>query len=69
MGRGKRWTDAFNRICDLTECSKEDVERLREIFSSARMYFDLYFRLQDFRKVKSRVEKLKAMVAQLTAER
>jgi len=60
-----RFVDAFNKLCDLTEASKEDLERYRIVFSAARTYFDLYLRLEEFSEVKSRVERLEAMVAQL----
>lgn len=65
----KRFVDAFNKICDATQCSKEDLERFRIIFSSARVYFDLYFKLEKFSEVKNRVERLEATVAQLEAEK
>jgi len=65
----RRFVDAFNKICDLTMCSKEDLERFRIIFSAARAYFDLYFRLEEFGEVKNRVERLEALVAQLASEK
>jgi len=65
----KRFVDAFNKICGLTECSKEDLERFRTIFSAARVYFDLYFKLEEFSEVKQRIERLEAMVAQLATEK
>jgi len=65
----KRFVNAFNKICDLTECSKEDLERCRIIFSAARMYFAIYFRLEEFSEVKSRVERLEGLVTQLKAEK
>jgi len=64
----KRYVDAFNKICDLAEYSKEDLERFRIIFSAARTYFDLYFRLEEFGEVKRRVERLEGLVARLAVE-
>ena len=65
----RRFIDAFNKICGLAECSKEDLERFRIIFSAARTYFDLYFRLEEFSEVEGRVERLEALVAQLAPEK
>jgi len=65
----RRFVDAFNKVCDLKEARKEVLERYRIIFSAARTYFDLYFRLEEFSEVKSRVERLEATVAQLEAEK
>jgi len=61
----KRFVDAFNKIWEATECSKDDLTRFRMIFSAARLYFDLYYRLEEFSEVKGRVERLEAPVAQL----
>jgi cob(I)alamin adenosyltransferase len=65
----KRFVDAFNKICDLTKCSKQDLERFRIIFSAARVYFDLYFKLQSFEEVRTRVERVEKLVEQLAAEK
>jgi len=64
----KRFVDAFNKICSMREYSKEDLERFRIIFSAARSYFDLYFRLEEFGEVKRRVERLEGLVARLAVE-
>lgn len=61
----KRFVDAFNKICDLTECSKEDLERFRIIFAAARVYFDIYFKLQKFEEVEARVGRVEKLVEQL----
>lgn len=65
----KRFVDAFNKICDLTECSKEDLERFRIIFAAARVYFDIYFKLQSFKEVEARVERVEKLVEQLATEK
>jgi len=65
----KRFVDAFNKVCDLKTCSKDDLERFRIIFSAARVYFDLYFKLEEFSEVKNRVERLETLVAQLATEK
>jgi hypothetical protein len=65
----RRFVDAFNKICSLEQCSKEDLERFRIIFSAARVYFDLYFKLQGFEEVKARVERVEKLVGQLAAEK
>ncbi len=65
----RRFVDAFNKICGVKECSKEDLNRFRVIFSAARMYFDLYFKLEEFSEVKSRLERLERLVAQLANEK
>lgn len=63
----RRFVDAFNKICDLKECSKEDLERFRIIFAAARVYFDIYFKLQRFEEVETRVEKVEKLVEQLAS--
>lgn len=65
----KRFVDAFNKICDLTECSKEDLERFRIIFAAARVYFDIYFKLQSFEEVEARVERVEKLLEQLATEK
>ena len=65
----RRFVDAFNKICDLTGCTKEDLERFRIIFSAARVYFDLYFRLEEFGEVRRSVQRLERLVEQLQAEK
>lgn len=65
----KRFVGAFNKICDLDSCDKLDLERFRIIFSSARVYFDIYFRLNKFKEVESRVERVEKLVEQLEAEK
>jgi hypothetical protein len=65
----KRFVDAFNKICDLTKYNKQDLERFRIIFSAARVYFDLYFKLQSFEEVKARVERVEKLVEQLATEK
>lgn len=59
----KRFVDAFNKIYEVTECSKDDLTRFRMIFTAAKLYIDLYFRLEEFSEVKGRVERLEALVA------
>ncbi len=61
----KRFVDTFNKICEVTECLKDDLTRFRVIFSAATLYFDLYFRLEEYSDVKGRVERLEALVTQL----
>jgi len=65
----KRFVDAFNKICDMESCDKLDLERFRIIFSSARVYFDIYFKLHKFEEVESRVERVEKLVEQLEAEK
>jgi len=65
----RKFVDAFNKICDLTEGSKEELERYRIIFSAARIYFDLYMKLQKFEEVEARVERVEKLVDELAAEK
>ena len=65
----KRFVDAFNKICSLESCNRQDLERFRIIFSSARVYFDIYFKLHKFEEVESRVERVEKLVEQLEAEK
>jgi hypothetical protein len=53
----------------LDKCSKAELERFRIIFSAARVYFDLYFKLQSFEEVKARVERVEKLVEQLATEK
>lgn len=65
----KRYVDAFNKVCDLKSCSKEDLERFRIIFSSARAYFEVYYKFQKYEEVERRVERVEKLVAQLAAKK
>ena len=37
-----RYVDAFNKLCEKTELTKEDLERIRLIFQAAWKYRELY---------------------------
>lgn len=65
----KRYVDAFNKVCDLKSCNKEDLERFRIIFSSARTYFEVYYKFQKYEEVERRVERVEKLVAQLAAKK
>jgi len=65
----KRYIDAFNKICDQTECKKEDLERFRIIFMAAWRYRDLFREYEKIEQVKARVEKLEQLVEQLRSEK
>ena len=65
----KRYVDAFNKVCDLKSCNKEDLERFRIIFSSARAYFEVYYKFQKYEEVERRVERVEKLVAQLAAKK
>ena len=65
----KRYVDAFNKVCDLKSCNKEDLERFRIIFASARAYFEIYYKFQKFEEVERRVERVEKLVAQLAAKK
>lgn len=65
----KRYIDAFNKICDMTEYRKEELERFRIIFMAAWKYRDLFREYEKIEEVKARVEKLERLVEQLLSEK
>ena len=64
-----RYVDAFNKLCDKTEFTKEELERFRIIFMAAWKYRDMFREYEEIEEVKHDVERLKGMVAQLLAEK
>jgi hypothetical protein len=64
-----RYIDAFNKLCDMTEYTKEELERFRLIFMAAWKYRELFREYEAIEEVKRDVERLKELVAQLQAEK
>jgi len=64
-----RYVDAFNKLCETTEFSKEDLERFRIIFMAAWKYRELFREYEEFEEVKADVERLKEQMAQILAEK
>lgn len=60
-----RYVDAFNKLCEMTEYSKEDLERIRLIFQAVWKYRELYREYERWEELKVRVEKLAADVEML----
>lgn len=60
-----RYVDAFNKLCDKTELTKEDLERIRLIFQAAWKYRELYREYERWEELEARVEKLAADVEML----
>jgi flagellar motility protein MotE (MotC chaperone) len=64
-----RYVDAFNKLCEMTEYSKEDLERFRIIFMAAWKYRELFHAYEELEEVKHDVAQLKEALAQLLAEK
>ncbi|MEM2912535.1 MAG: hypothetical protein QW146_08535 [Candidatus Bathyarchaeia archaeon] len=61
------YVDAFNKLCEKTEFTKEELERFRIIFMAAWKYREMFRSYEEIEKVKADVERLKETVAQLLA--
>jgi hypothetical protein len=61
----KRYLDAFNKICDLEEYDKLDLERFRIIFMAAWKYRELFREYQEMEKVEARIEELERKMAEI----
>jgi hypothetical protein len=65
----KRYLDAFNKICDLEQYDKSDLERFRIIFMAAWKYRDLFREYQEMERVEARIEELERKMAELQAKK
>jgi len=69
----KRYVDAFNKLCDLTEYDKADLERFRLIHTYARDYPALLAEHERLKQVEEALveisKRLEALEAQTTALR
>lgn len=63
----RRYLDAFNKICDLEEYEKKDLERFRTIFVAAWKYKGLFREYQEMDKVEARIEQLEKAMAEIQA--
>jgi len=64
-----RYVDAFNKLCEKDELSKEDLERIRLIFTAAWKYRELYREYEKWEEIKARIDKLAADVEMLMETR
>jgi len=64
----KRYVDAFNKICDLTEYDKTDLERFRIIFMAAWKYRDLFAEYERLRQVEEKMEEIRKRLEVLEAQ-
>jgi len=64
-----RYVDAFNKLCEKDELSKEDLERIRLIFTAAWKYRELYREYEKWEEIKARIDKLDADVKMLMETR
>jgi hypothetical protein len=64
-----RYVDAFNKLCDKSEFTKEELERFRIIFMAAWKYRDMFREYEEFDEVKTDIEKLKEQMAQLLPQK
>lgn len=69
----KRYVDAFNKLCDLTEYDKADLERFRLIHTYARDYPTLLAEHERLRQVEEAMaeinRRLEALETQATSQR
>jgi len=64
-----RYVDAFNKICDLKEYDKADLERFRIIFQAAWKYRELFREYQKLEDLEARVESLEKLLAEVKEQR
>jgi len=64
----KRYVDAFNKICDITEYNKTDLERFRIIFMAAWKYRDLFAEYERLKKVEEEISELRRAVEEIKAQ-
>jgi hypothetical protein len=64
----KRYVDAFNKICDLTEYDKQDLERFRIIFMAAWKYRALFADYERLKQVENEIAELRKTVEEVKAQ-
>jgi hypothetical protein len=64
-----RYVDAFNRLCEKSEFTREELERFRLIFMAAWKYRGMFRDYEEFGEVKADIERLKEQMAQLFAQK
>jgi len=64
-----RYVDAFNKICDLKEYDKADLERFRIIFQAAWKYRELFREYEKLEDLEARVESLEKLLAEIKEQR
>jgi len=64
----RRYVDAFNKICDLTEYDKQDLERFRIIFMAAWKYRALFADYERLKQVEDEIEELRRAVEEIKAQ-
>ncbi len=60
-----RYVDAFNKLCEKAELSKEDLERIKLVFTAAWKYRELYREYEKWEELEARIDKLTADVQML----
>ncbi|MGQ9641601.1 MAG: hypothetical protein ACUVUF_05690, partial [Candidatus Bathycorpusculaceae bacterium] len=60
-----RYVDAFNKLCEKAEITREDLERIKLIFTAAWKYRELYREYEQWEEIKARIDKLAADVEML----
>jgi hypothetical protein len=64
-----RYVDAFNKICDLKEYDKTDLERFRIIFQAAWKYRELFREYEKWEDLEARVKSLEKLLAEIKEQR
>lgn len=63
------YVDAFNKLCEMTDYTREDLERIRLIFTAAWKYRELFREYEQLEDLEARVEKLEALLAEIKKQR
>ena len=61
----KRWSNAYQQICDLESASKEELERFRIIFMAASKYASILEAYHHYVEVEKRLEKIEKVLEEL----
>lgn len=65
----KRWSCAYQQICDLESASKEELERFRIIFMAASKYAGLLEAYHHYAEVEQRLERIERVLEELQKDR
>jgi hypothetical protein len=65
----KRWSCAYQQICDLESASKEELERFRIIFMAASKYAALLEAYHQYAEVEQRLERIERVLEELQKDR
>lgn len=64
-----RYVDAFIKLCEAEELTRDELERFRLIFMAAWKYRDMFRSYEEIEEVKADVKRLKELVAEILAKK